>query len=725
MFLQERLEALSAYRPCYGYNDALAARNPISFAHTRLDAGGKCWHVLSRVGPAPLDYSGRSNKLAHHVVFEPEEMPRGGPAWALAQPGFMESAWDGEIGWIETGRSLPEGDLDAMACRSWEAVAGDAGWAGVLVEKTLEDSASLVCMVYEAGMDVLSLFVEAMALIPPERRGEVCFNTYAVSVPKGLRYQWHGILAGSPEAKALRSGATVIDLTAPARLDRESDWIEGARTGRTHGRPECMKGGSHDLSRNVGRLHPKQEPGAGEYKVRSRSRPGRVQEGENAIPSPPAIPQRPSPSRPILGRNKRWIAGLVAVCAAAAVVTTIVATGVFIVKGLSTRLHRNTANAGNEIVATREEVVPPSSGGSTQPSGQLSKSVVPGPIGPAQVSPGLEARSIPKPPPPSGDKSTIAVKKGTKSPDKPIDSKPGAGTLTMDAGGTKTSPPSPALAENVQPKNAIRAEDHAKDREFLPGLTLPREGSKDYPLAPLGIAIASKTTLSLIGPAEFTHPSGKIKLIVESKGSTLDISYKTPAEMESHHVAQMGLANGSLHFKWIELAKHWEDISGGIAALLRDSILEFSQPDGPRTYLALREPLHLKTIREENERAGYSNAVLRKSVFLIEDMGTQNPLLVHSAEIDWEGTSYTTLEPGSAPGSARLKANSNLRIILNLQVVAASRDKRPPGCSVIVWFPAKEKTTKAPDIVAFCLYTLINDHKVEVCRFHKETPSVK
>ena len=92
----ERLEALSGYQPVYPVHDPAASRNPINFSHLQLTIGGQTVSVLSRIGPAGLDYSGRSNKYAHHVVLEASERPQAGPAWLLSQPGFMQETWEGE-----------------------------------------------------------------------------------------------------------------------------------------------------------------------------------------------------------------------------------------------------------------------------------------------------------------------------------------------------------------------------------------------------------------------------------------------------------------------------------------------------------------------------------------------------------------------------------------------------------------------------------------------------
>ena len=61
----------------------------------------------NRVGPAGLDYTGRTNKLAHFVVLDEEELPPAGPAWLMRQPHFLESAWQGSPRHLEAGRRVP------------------------------------------------------------------------------------------------------------------------------------------------------------------------------------------------------------------------------------------------------------------------------------------------------------------------------------------------------------------------------------------------------------------------------------------------------------------------------------------------------------------------------------------------------------------------------------------------------------------------------------------
>lgn len=178
------LESLSAYRPIYPPNDPRATENPVSFAHFRVSAAGKSYSVLSRVADYGLDYSQRSNKIAHHVVIDPSERLESGPAWLLAQPAFMDARWDGQPRLLASGRQLPRGTERIAPCAAWAKLTGDAGWAGVLAENWL--TGGTCYLIFDPGTDVLPLIREAVALLPPEKRWEATFSTYFTGVPSGV-----------------------------------------------------------------------------------------------------------------------------------------------------------------------------------------------------------------------------------------------------------------------------------------------------------------------------------------------------------------------------------------------------------------------------------------------------------------------------------------------------------------------------------------------------------
>jgi hypothetical protein len=243
--LVERLEGLSGYRAHFPAHDPRAADNPVNFAYYQFTVGGRACPVLSRVGFAGFDYTGRSNKLAHHVVLDAaDERPAAGPTALALEPGFFRPTWSGAPQWIEGGRQLPQGGRRLGPAATWEEVAGDAGWAGVLAEHTIAalDAAGLAAgaaaaILFPPGFDsakLLRLLDEAMALIPPARRWDVTYSTYLTDLPTGTTCVWRCVIPGSPEWERLGRTRNVLclDLTGgPLGQAAGGPLVDAARSG--------------------------------------------------------------------------------------------------------------------------------------------------------------------------------------------------------------------------------------------------------------------------------------------------------------------------------------------------------------------------------------------------------------------------------------------------------------------------------------------------------------
>ncbi len=226
------------------------------FSHLRLTLGGKVLNVLSRIGPAGLDYSGRPNKYAHHVILEGDERPEAGPAWLLAQPGFMQWAWEGDARELREGRVPPVGDRPGGVARAWHALSGDGGWAGVLAESFLADPKRPVLLFFRPGMDLLPLIVDAVALLPPARRWDVDFSTYFTGLQQGASCVWRAVLEGSPEAENARRlpGALVVDLTNQLGRATGGALVHWARTGERAALQPEFPVPSSDVGRRIPNL---------------------------------------------------------------------------------------------------------------------------------------------------------------------------------------------------------------------------------------------------------------------------------------------------------------------------------------------------------------------------------------------------------------------------------------------------------------------------------------
>ncbi|MBY0526258.1 MAG: hypothetical protein K2R98_22890 [Gemmataceae bacterium] len=292
--LVEKIESLSGYRPLFPPLDAKAALNPVVHSHLRIALGSKTYTVLSRICPAGLDYSERTNKFAHHVILESHELPAGGPGWLLRLPGFMETQWDGQVRTLPSGRTPPQGDAPPGVCKAWQKLTGDAGWAGVLAEAADRDSNQQAFLLFEPGMDLLPLLAEALQLLPSEKRWQVTFSTYSTSLPQGLPCNWRGLPRSSPEAANVRRlpGALVIDLADCRQRAAGGPLVDLARTGRASERvavPRVPASAVVEVPPPIPTSMPQRMPAG--------------VEGAKAPPVPVSLAPPPLPPLPVSGKS--------------------------------------------------------------------------------------------------------------------------------------------------------------------------------------------------------------------------------------------------------------------------------------------------------------------------------------------------------------------------------------------------------------------------------------
>jgi len=208
-----RLETFSAYRHLFQPPSPKAVRNPVMCMHLTLNLGGKRYHVLSRIADAGLDYTQRTNKIAHHFLFEDADCPEGGPATLFFVPNLFLDAWKRKPGLLPKRTTFPFVELPPLA-GAWERLGFDRGWANAVAETVLTERP--VSVLFEPGTDVLPLFAEAMARLPVDQRWRATFSSYYNKLPPGIGCQWKGIVRGSLEAAEAGTGdALVIDLSRP------------------------------------------------------------------------------------------------------------------------------------------------------------------------------------------------------------------------------------------------------------------------------------------------------------------------------------------------------------------------------------------------------------------------------------------------------------------------------------------------------------------------------
>lgn len=228
--LSQRLESLSSYRHIYQPGHDKDDLNPTCYSFLRFPLGGRNVHVISRIAAYGVDYSQRTNKIAHHVVVDP--LPECGPA-ALLQTELMRTSWDGNCRTVPFGPTCPIVTTIADKCYAWEAAAGDAGWGGVLASTWMDANSKPLWIVYDESQSeqMLQLIAESLALVPIANRWQSSFSTYCANLPPDIECRVRCVLAGSEEARMASVRGKVIDLTKTLSPPIEDEWVLAARSG--------------------------------------------------------------------------------------------------------------------------------------------------------------------------------------------------------------------------------------------------------------------------------------------------------------------------------------------------------------------------------------------------------------------------------------------------------------------------------------------------------------
>ena len=206
--LRTRLEAYCAYSHRTGAHDATYFNeNPVNWFHVILPQGE---HVVGRVAPAEFDYTGRTNRLAHLLVFPKSEMPAvGGASILQAEYNRFVEPWSGEARWLDVDKLTPDRlrlDIPTASnyAPAWRAMFGEAtgldiakGFARLLT-KNISSGGRTIYFKTSArhnadGTKLLALFADLIDLLPATERQKVAFATYPVSLPQGVICHLRGV----------------------------------------------------------------------------------------------------------------------------------------------------------------------------------------------------------------------------------------------------------------------------------------------------------------------------------------------------------------------------------------------------------------------------------------------------------------------------------------------------------------------------------------------------
>ena len=213
--LVQRLEQFSYYERLseHGGN---AERTVFIFRN--IDIRGKACHVLSRIKDAPADYTGRTNFIAHHLVFTPDEvanMPT--PAVLLNHWSGWENQWEKEPTLFvnESWAELEElKKLTHLPAKHWLNETADAGRAAGLL--------GLNTGVFTAHdfkpkliLELLSESIELLQLEGRNWRSLAWQRTFSVGCQpqdNPADFSWRFLTSGLPFEASLSQGRTPLEL---------------------------------------------------------------------------------------------------------------------------------------------------------------------------------------------------------------------------------------------------------------------------------------------------------------------------------------------------------------------------------------------------------------------------------------------------------------------------------------------------------------------------------
>jgi hypothetical protein len=226
--ISQMLHSLSGYTHRF---PAGSPQNPIVFLH--CICGG--YHILSRIADCGNDYSGRTNRIAHHLVIADVDARTMlfGPTDVLQRYSFAGS-WNQAPQSLTPIPNLPNIRTEAKVCASWEKVGiGNAGWAGVLAERV--EAGQTVNLVFNPALNMLPRLGEAFSLLPAAVRWRIPFSTYFMKTQETadspLRVRC--ILSGSEE-EAYTKMPNVWNLDLRQRIPGvpQGKYVELAKTGQ-------------------------------------------------------------------------------------------------------------------------------------------------------------------------------------------------------------------------------------------------------------------------------------------------------------------------------------------------------------------------------------------------------------------------------------------------------------------------------------------------------------
>lgn len=151
-----------------------------------VEAGGRRYLLYSQSRPCAPTPAGLPNRIAHHLVIDLDSRGARGDLAALVWQWRFRSEWPGPATEIATPPAVPAEALPPIACEAWAAAAGDAGWAGVVLERLDSIADRPVSVLLGGAIDASRLAAELLRLLPPAKRSSLTFSDRPEAARPGI-----------------------------------------------------------------------------------------------------------------------------------------------------------------------------------------------------------------------------------------------------------------------------------------------------------------------------------------------------------------------------------------------------------------------------------------------------------------------------------------------------------------------------------------------------------
>lgn len=273
-----RLCAISVYR------EPRAGIGPTGpqYSYHILDYAGTAWHVLTCVQFAGADYSGRGCFIAHHLIFESEEVKvflnsnqrptPSGITLALEKNGFWLRKWEGEPAFLHSEPEISLVDIPSAAAQpSWKRITGHKANARAFFTPPFTKECLVAVPSGISSGDILHLFHESDWLTHTRGWG-ITYTTVADEADSFSETLRMAVQEGSPLIqRAVRTGHPVLYLESDMQLPLPEPPREAPASAPVHPVPRDSVDATltRTLFRTVSHYHYTEEPDWLMYDVRS------------------------------------------------------------------------------------------------------------------------------------------------------------------------------------------------------------------------------------------------------------------------------------------------------------------------------------------------------------------------------------------------------------------------------------------------------------------------